>query len=154
MEGSPQVVELLNEALTAELTAVNQYFIGSKTAANWGYQALAKERYDESLGEMRHAEELIERILFLEGTPNMQRLFTVAVGEGVIEQFRLDLEMEIGAVERYRRGVALCTEHADPGTRVLLETKLREEEQHVDEGEAELTLLDQIGEANWLQRWT
>ncbi|MEX0658351.1 MAG: bacterioferritin [Egibacteraceae bacterium] len=153
MQGSPQVIEILNEALTAELTAVNQYFIASKMADDWGYAKLAKEYYDESIGEMKHAETLIERILFLEGVPNMQRLSTVAVGESVIEQFRANLDMEVAAVERYRRGVSICHEQGDPGTRTLLEGFLRDEEAHVDEAESELVLLDQLGEQLWLAKW-
>lgn len=153
MQGSPNVIELLNEALTAELTAVNQYFIASKMAADWGYAKLAKEYYDESIGEMKHAEGLIERILFLEGVPNMQRLFTVAVGESVIEQFRANLDLEVAAVERYRRGVAICEQEGDPGTRTLLEGFLRDEEDHVDEAESELDNLEQLGEPLWLAKW-
>jgi bacterioferritin len=154
MQGSPQVIELLNEALTAELTAVNQYFIASKVAKDWGYHRLAKEYYDESIAEMRHAETLIERVLYLEGVPNMQRLSAVQVGETIIEQFRLNYEMEKSAVERYQRGVALCVEEGDPGTRALLERFLVDEEQHVDEAESELANLDQIGEQLWLAKWT
>ncbi|HVM00752.1 MAG TPA: bacterioferritin [Egibacteraceae bacterium] len=153
MQGSPQVIEMLNEALTAELTAVNQYFIASKMAADWGYARLAKAYYDESIAEMRHAETLIERILFLEGVPNLQRLFSVQVGESVVEQFRANLDMEIAAVERYRRGVAICQEQGDPGTRTLLEGFLRDEEHHVDEGETELGNLEQLGEPLWLAKW-
>jgi bacterioferritin len=153
VQGSPKVVEILNEALTAELTAVNQYFIASKMAENWGYGKLAKDYYDESLGEMKHAETLIERLLYLEGTPNMQRLFPVAVGESVIEQFRANYEMELAAVERYQRAVRICTEEADPGTRVLVERFLEDEERHVDEAEAELDNLEQLGEQLWLAKW-
>jgi bacterioferritin len=153
MQGDAQVIEILNEALTAELTAVNQYFVGAKMAANWGYERLAKEWYDESIGEMRHAETLIERILLLDAVPNMQRLFPVNVGESVIEQYRLNFEMEKAAVERYRRGIVICDAQGDPGTRVLLERFLADEEEHVDEGEAALTLYDQLGEQLWLARW-
>lgn len=153
MQGSPEVVEILNEALTAELTAVNQYFISAKMAADWGYAKLATEYRDESIAEMKHAETLIERILLLEGVPNMQRLFTVSVGESAIEQFRLNYEMELGAVERYRRAVRICTDAGDPGTRTLMEQFLGEEEHHVDEAESELENLDQIGEALWLAKW-
>ena len=153
MKGSDAVVEILNEALTAELTAVNQYFIASKTAANWGYSRLAKDYYDESIAEMKHAEMLIERLLFLEGVPNMQRLFPVRVGESVIEQFRLNYEMEKEAVERYRRVIGICASEGDPGTRTLAEDFLREEEHHVDEAEAELDNLSQLGEQLWLAKW-
>jgi bacterioferritin len=153
VQGSPKVLDMLNEALTAELTAVNQYFISSKMAENWGYARLAKEYYDESLGEMKHAETLIARILYLEGTPNMQRLFPVAVGETVVEQFRANYEMELAAVERYQRAAGLCNEEGDPGTRVLVERFLADEEQHVDEAEAELENLEQLGEQLWLAKW-
>lgn len=153
MQGSPEVIEILNEALTAELTAVNQYFVASKIAATWGYHRLAKDYYDESIGEMKHAETLIERILFLDGVPNMQRLFPVGVGESVIEQFRLNYAMEEAAVERYRRGIAICAQAGDPGSRVHLEDKLADEERHVDEAEAELANLEQIGEQLWLAKW-
>ncbi|MDP9405508.1 MAG: bacterioferritin [Actinomycetota bacterium] len=153
MQGSPEVVEVLNEALTAELTAVNQYFIASKLAANWGYATLAKDYYDESIAEMRHAETLIERILFLEGVPNLQRLFTVGVGETVIEQFTLNYEMEKAAVERYRRGIGVCASVGDPGSRTLFERLLADEEHHVDEAEAQLANLEQLGEPLWLAKW-
>jgi bacterioferritin len=153
MQGSAQVHEILNEALSAELTAINQYFIASKMATDWGYHKLAKEYYDESLGEMKHAETLIERILLLDGTPNMQRLFTVNVGEGPIEQFRLNYQLEQEAVERYRRAVRICADEADPGTRTLMERFLTEEEEHVDQAEAELANLEQLGEGLWLAKW-
>jgi bacterioferritin len=153
MHGSGKVIEFLNEALTAELTAINQYFIASKMADNWGLQALAKDYYDESVGEMKHAETLVERILLLEGTPNMQRLFNVQVGEDPVEQFRLNYELEKAAVDRYRRGVQVCADENDPGTRALLEPLLLEEEHHVDEAESQLALLKRIGEQHWLARW-
>ncbi len=153
MTGDPRVIEALNEALTAELTAVNQYFIASKMAANWGYTKLAKEYYDESIDEMKHADVIIERILFLEGTPNMQRLFPVQVGETVVEQFRLNYEMEKVAAARYRAGSNLCIEADDPGSRVLIEKILVDEEAHVDEAEAHLLTLEQLGEQLWLAQW-
>ena len=153
MNGDPRVIEALNEALTAELTAVNRYFIASKMAANGGYHRLAKDYYDESIDEMKHAETLIERILFLDGTPNMQRLFSVQVGESVIEQFQLNYAMEKAAVERYREGSQLCASVGDPGTRVVMEQFLASEEAHVDEAEAELANLEQLGESLWLAKW-
>lgn len=153
MQGDPGVIEILNEALTAEMTAVNQYFIASKMAADWGLAKLAKEYYDESIGEMKHAEVIIERILFLDGVPNMQRLFPVGVGESAVEQFKLNYEMELGAVDRYQRAVAICTEAGDPGSRVLAEELLKEEEHHVDEAQSELANLELIGEALWLAKW-
>jgi bacterioferritin len=153
MKGSTAVIETLNEALTAELTAVNQYFISAKMAKNWAYSKLAEEYYEESVGEMKHAEALIERILYLEGVPNMQRLFTVQVGETIIEQYRLNYEMEKAAVERYQRSIAICHEEGDPGTRTLLEGFLRNEEEHVDEIEGELENLEHLGDRLWLQKW-
>jgi bacterioferritin len=153
MKGDPRVIEALNEALTAELTAVNQYFIASKMAANWGYPKLAQEYYEESIDEMKHADSIIERILFLDGAPNMQRLFPVQVGESVVEQFRLNSEMEKVAAQRYRTGSALCIDADDPGSRVLLEKLLADEEAHVDEAEAHLMTLDQLGEPLWLSQW-
>jgi bacterioferritin len=153
MQGSERVLEILNEALTAELTAVNQYFIAYKMAEDWGYPRMAKHHYDDSITEMKHAETLIDRILYLDGHPNMQRLFTVRVGESLIEQFRANYELEKAAVERYQRGVAICAEEGDPGTRSLLEEFLREEEGHVDEAETELANYEQLGEALWLAKW-
>ena len=153
MRGSPAVIEVLNDALTFELTAINQYYIASKMAKNWAYHKLAAAYFEESKGEMQHADALIERILMLDGVPNMQRLFTVKVGESVVEQFRLNYAMELDAVDRYRRGVAVCTEEADPGSRTFLEGFLRDEEDHVDEVEGELQQLEQLGEPLWLQKW-
>jgi bacterioferritin len=153
MRGDPAVIEILNEALTAEMTAINQYFIASKMAAESGLHKLAKEYYDESIGEMKHAEVLIERILYLDGLPNMQRLFPVGVGETPVEQFRLNYEMELAAVERYQRGIRICTEAGDPGTRKLMEDILVEEEHHVDGAEQELRNLEALGEQLWLAKW-
>ena len=153
-KGSPEVIDVLNRGLTHELTAVNQYFIASKMAGDWGYHRLAKEYYDESIGEMRHAETLIDRILYLDGVPNMQRLSTVAVGETVVEQFRLNYELEQAAVALYQEGIRISADQGDPGTRKVLEQILADEEHHVDEAEAELTNLEQIGEPLWLAKWT
>ena len=111
--------------LTAELTAINQYFIHAKMCDNWGYERLAEQIRDESIDEMKHAERVIERILFLEGVPNLQRLGPVRVGETVPEQFELDLAVEVAAVERYNRGIALAVEDGDNGTRELLEQHAR-----------------------------
>ena len=110
MQGDADIIELLNEVLTAELTAINQYFIHAKMCDNWGYDRLAEHGRDESIDEMKHAESLIERILYFEGVPNMQRLFPVRVGETVPEQFQLDLELEYDAVERLNRGIAVAVE--------------------------------------------
>jgi bacterioferritin len=152
MESNPAIIELLNEVLTAELTAVNQYFVNSKMCANWGYERLAKNFYDESLGEMKDADELIERILYLEGHPNMQRLSSVLVGETVPEQLRLALDLERAAIDRLNRGVALCTEHGDNGSRDLLEDILEGEEEHADWLETQLHLVAEVGEAHYLSQ--
>jgi len=150
VQGDPEIIELLNEALTAELTAINQYFIHAKMCENWGYERLAKKNYDESIDEMKDAEKVIERILFLEGVPNLQRLNSVLVGETVPEQHRLDLDLERAAVERYNRGIGLARDKGDNGTAELLEDLLVGEEEHADWLEAQLTLIAQVGVENYL----
>lgn len=150
MQGNPAIIELLNEVLTAELTAINQYFVHSKMCANWGYERLAEHFREESIDEMRDAEALIDRILYLEGIPNLQRLGTVRVGETVPEQHRLDLDVEREAIERLNRGIAQCTVAGDEGTRQLLERILEGEEEHADWIETQLELIDQIGEQLYL----
>ena len=150
MQPEPGVVELLNDVLTAELTAVNQYFVHAKMCANWGYGRLAHKVREESVGEMKHADELIERILFLEGVPNMQRLDKVRVGETVREQFALDLKLEQVAVTRFNKAIALAVELGDNTTRDLLAGMLKSEEEHVDWLESQLELIEQVGEQNYL----
>jgi bacterioferritin len=150
MRGSPRVIELLNDVLTAELTAVNQYFIHAKMCDNWGYTRLGKHHRDESIGEMKDADELIERILYLEGVPNMQRLGTVMVGETVLEQLNLDLQTERDAIDRLNRGIALCVEEGDNGSRDLLEDILEGEEDHADWLETQLHAISEVSEANYL----
>ena len=152
MQGDPEILELLNEALTAELTAVNQYFIHSRMCRNWGYHRLAEKHYEESIDEMKDADEIIERILYLDGVPNLQRLGTVRVGETVPEQLGLDLEVEKAAVERYNRGIALAVAKGDNGTRELLEQRLKGEESHADWLETQLTLIEQVGVENYLSQ--
>ena len=150
MRSDPEIVELLNEVLTAELTAVNQYFAHAKLCQNWGYPRLAEKVRHESIDEMKHAETLIERILYFEGVPNLQRLGPVQVGETVPEQLRLDLDLEYAAVERFNRGIALAREKGDNGTREMLEEMLTSEEEHLDWLETQLAALDAVGEQNWL----
>ncbi len=150
MQGDDRVIEALNEVLTAELTAINQYFIHAKMSANWGYERRAEHLRNESIDEMKHAEQLIERILYFEGTPNMQRLFPVQVGESVEEQLQLDLGVEYEAVPRLNHGIALCVEVGDNGTRELLEDILVSEEEHVDWLETQLETIRQIGIENYL----
>jgi len=150
VRGDPQIIEALNEILTAELTAINQYFIHSRMCRNWGYHRLAKKKYEESIDEMKDADKLIERILFLEGVPNMQRLAPVRVGEDPIEQHRLDLAMEVDAVQRYNRAIALARDQGDNGTRALLEDNLRGEERGLDWLESQLHVVAQIGKERYL----
>ncbi len=150
MQGNPEVIEALNAILTSELTAVNQYFIHAKMNENWGYKKVAENKREESIGEMKHADRVIERILYLEGTPNMQRLDPVRVGENVPEQHKLDLDVERDAVERLNEAIALCRERADNGTRELLEDILRDEEQGVDYLEAQLGIIEEIGKERYL----
>ena len=150
MRGDPAVIEALNSILTAELTAINQYFIHAKMCRNWGLLRLAKHNRDESIDEMKHADAVIERILFLDGVPNMQRLSSVRVGEAVAEQFKVDLELELDAVKRYNGAIVLCTEKNDAGTRELLEDLLKDEESSVDWHEAQLGLIQKLGLERYL----
>ncbi len=150
MRGNDAVIELLNEVLTAELTAVNQYFVDAKMCENWGYARLATKIRDDSIDEMRDAEMLIDRILYLEGVPNLQRLGMVRVGETVVEKLSLALAVEAEAISRLNRGIALCTEVGDSGSRELLEKILAGEEEHADWLETQLELVRQIGEAHYL----
>jgi bacterioferritin len=150
MKGAEAVVELLNEVLTAELTAINQYFVDAKMCENWGYAALAARIRADSIDEMGDAEKLIERILYLEGMPNLQRLGSVKVGETVPEKLSLALALETDAIRRLNQGIAVCTEVGDNGSRELLVTILEGEEEHADWLEAQLLLIEQLGEALYL----
>jgi len=150
MRGHDQVITMLNDVLTAELTAINQYFIHARMCENWGYERLWHKLRDESIGEMKDADQLIERILYLEGIPNMQRLFKVNVGQTVPEQLTLDLELERDAIRRLNEGIELARSLGDNGSRELLEDILQGEEDHANWIEAQLTLIAQAGEANYL----
>ena len=150
MRGDSAVIEALNDVLTAELTAVNQYFIHHKMCENWGYQRLAKKKYEESIGEMKDADAVIERILYLEGVPNMQRLNPVRVGEDPVEQHRLDLTLETEAIKRLNAGIALCREKGDNGSRELLVRILTGEEEGAEWLEAQLHIVDEIGKERYL----
>lgn len=152
MRGDREIVELLNEQLTAELTAINQYFLHAKMQENWGYTKLAKHTRDESIEEMRHAEWLSERILFLEGLPNYQRLGTVNIGQTVPEQFRADMQIELEVIPRLQRGITLMRERGDTSSANLFEKILADEEEHIDYLETQLELLDTLGEALYLSR--
>jgi len=150
MKGNKKIIEALNDILTSELTGINQYFIHYRMCKNWGYERLATKSREESVGEMKHADEVIERILFLEGVPNMQRLAKVCVGETVAEQLKLDLKLEMDAVERLNAAVELSRDLGDNGSRELLEEILTSEEEHVDWLEAQLELIRQVGEKMYL----
>jgi bacterioferritin len=150
MRGDDRVIEALNDVLTAELTAINQYFIHHKMCANWGYARLSRKKREESIEEMKHADDVIERILFLDGTPNMQRLSPVQVGEDPVEQHRLDLELEVEAVNRLNKAIGLARDSADNGSRELLETILTDEEESVDWLEAQLYLVENVGQEQYL----
>ena len=150
MQGNAEVIELLNEVLTSELTAINQYFIHYKMLDNWGYRHLAKKKREESIEEMNHADHVIERILFLDGHPNMQRLSPVRVGEEPIEMNTLDLALELEAVERLHRGINLTFAKNDHGTRELLEKILVEEEDSVDWLETQASVVKDIGREHYL----
>jgi bacterioferritin len=152
MKGHDQVVTLLNDILTAELTAINQYFIHARMCENWGYKRLWKKLRDESIGEMRHADRLIERVLYLEGVPNVQRLGKVNVGQTVPEQLKLDLELERAAVAALNGGVEQCRGLGDNGSRDLLEDILKSEEGHIDWIEEQLELIKQVGQAHYLSQ--
>ncbi len=152
MKGDPRIIDLLNEVLTGELTAVNQYFLHAKMCLNWGYQYLGKKIYEESIGEMKHADKLVERILFLEGLPNLQKLNKLAIGQTVIEILRNDHANELQTVPRLNKGIQLCRDVGDNGSEALLTTILVESEQHVDWLDAQLTLVAQVGDAHYLSQ--
>jgi bacterioferritin len=152
MKGNQQIIDVLNDVLTAELTAVNQYFLHAKMLKNWGYARLAQHVRAESIDEMKHADELIERVLYLEGLPNLQRLGKLNIGETAIEQLKNDLAMEYDAVKRFNDGILLCRDLGDNGSEDLLKKMLVSEEEHVDWLETQLELVKQIGEANYLSQ--
>jgi bacterioferritin len=150
VQGDAQVIEALNDVLSAELTAINQYFAHHKMCENWGYQRLAKKKREESVGEMKDADALIERVLYLEGIPNMQRLNPVRIGEDPVEQHKLDLAVETEAIKRLNDAIALCRERGDNGSRELLESILKGEEESADWLEAQLHMADEIGKERYL----
>ena len=152
MKGHADVIDRLNTLLTLELTAINQYWIHARICENWGYERLWKKVREESIGEMRHADRLIERILYLEGVPNLQRLGKVNVGQTVPEQLRLDLEVERTAVSALNAGIEVCRSLGDNGTRDMLEEILKAEEDHIDWIEEQLELIKQVGEGHYLSQ--
>jgi bacterioferritin len=150
MQGDPEVIALLNEQLTSELTAINQYFLHAKMQQNWGLTKLAAYTREESIDEMRHAEKLTDRILFLDGLPNYQRLGTLNIGQTVREQLQSDLAIEVAVVERLRPGIAMCREKGDITSANLFEEILADEEHHIDYIETNLALIDRLGEQLYL----
>jgi bacterioferritin len=150
MQGDPQIIELLNEVLTAELTAVNQYFLDAKMFDNWGYERLGERFRSESIDEMKDADHLIERLLYLEGHPNLQRLGTIRTGESPVEKLSLALVLEQEAIARLNPGIALCVARGDNGTRDLLAGILEGEEDHADWLESQLSLVEQLGQGHYL----
>jgi bacterioferritin len=145
MKGDPKVIEALSDVLTAELTAINQYFLHARMCMDWGFTKIGKFVHDESIEEMKHAQELIDRILFLEGHPNLQKLGKLHIGENVEEQLKSDLKLEYDAVARLRDAIEVCTEVKDFTTRDLFEKILIDEEKHVDWIEAQMHIIKQIG---------
>jgi bacterioferritin len=150
VKGDPAVIDLLNEVLTNELTAVNQYFLHARICQNWGYDRLYEKFRHESIDEMKDADELIERVLYLEGLPNLQRYNKVNVGESVPEMFALDLDLEKAAIGALNRGIQLCRDKGDNGSAELLEEILEGEEEHADWLETQLEAIDQVGVQNYL----
>jgi bacterioferritin len=150
MQGDQRVIDALNELLTLELTVVNQYFVHAKMCENWGYKRLADKFRKDAMDEMKDAEELIERVLFFEGVPNVQRLDTVALGETVDEQLRLALDAERNAVQLIANALKAADAAGDEATREFLAPHLPEEEGHIDWIETQLSLIEQVGEQNYL----
>lgn len=147
MQGDPDVLRLLNEQLTSELTAINQYFLHSKMQASWGFTELAAHTREESFEEMRHAEAVTDRILLLNGLPNYQRIGSLRIGQTLREQFESDLALEIDVLNRLKPGIVMCREKQDSTSAKLLESILAEEEDHVDYLQTQLELMDMLGDA-------
>ena len=152
MKGDPKVLEALNLVLVGELTAINQYFLHAKMCKNWGYQRIAATLHHESIDEMKHAAELTDRILLLEGMPNFQKLDKITIGENVKEQLAADLGLEAKAVALLRQSIELCYTAHDHGSRELLEKILVDEENHIDWLEAQLGIIKEIGYENYLSQ--
>jgi len=152
MNGHDKVIDLLDEVLTGELSAVNQYWLHARMCENWGYQRLWKKIREESIDEMKHADKLVDRVLYLDGLPNLQRYHKINVGQTVPEQLQLDLDVEKGAIKLLNDGIELCRSLGDNGSRELLEEILVAEEEHVNWLESQLELIRQVGTENYLSQ--
>jgi bacterioferritin len=150
MKGDASVIEVLSQVLKAELTAINQYFLHAEMCENWGYQRMAKHTRAESIEEMTHAEKLMERILFLDGSPNMSDYFKINIGQTVLDQLKNDLQLEYDAVKRLNSGIETCVKTGDNGSRELLEKILTDEETHIDWLEGQLHAIKEMGSENYL----
>jgi bacterioferritin len=152
VKGDPKVIDCLNTVLKAELTAINQYFLHAEMCENWGYNKLAKHTRKESIEEMRHAEKLMERILYLDGTPNMTDYFKIVIGQTVQQQFKNDLQLEYDAVKRLNDFIVISGNAGDYGSRQLFESILKDEEEHVDYLESQLHAIEEMGIQNYLSQ--
>ena len=151
MKGDATVIEHLNKVLKNELTAINQYFLHSRMFKDWGMTRLAEKEFEESVDEMKHADEIIERILFLEGLPNLQDLGKLRIGENTPEMLQCDLELELDAIPDLRAAIAYCEAHKDYVSRDLFDAILKSEEDHVDWLETQLALIEKVGLENYVQ---
>jgi len=152
VKGDAKVIAVLNESLKAELTAINQYFLHAEMCENWGYERLSEVLKKEAIGEMKHAEKLIERILYLDGSPNVSDYYKILIGKNVEEQFKNDVALEYDAVRRLNEGIKICVAAGDNGSRDLLQHILEDEEEHIDYIEAQQHAIQQVGIQNYLSQ--
>jgi len=151
MKGDAKVIKILNAQLTNELSAINQYYLHSRMYKNWGFDKIAKKEYEESIGEMKHADKLIDRILMLEGLPNLQALHKLMIGEHAAEMLECDLKLESAAQKTVKEGIAICEAHGDYVSRELFKDILEDTEEHIDWLETQLELIGKVGIQNYLQ---